>query len=156
MWKYNVETYWNLKKSEKGVRQMEDQLENLVIGIQGEKEEIVTAEKTALAMGSGKLAVYATPSMVALMEGAAVAALEDKLAAHMDTVGSRIEIMHLSATPLDMKVKAVASLIDIDGKKLTFEVEAFDEREKIGSGIHQRYIINPERFMERCTGKKEV
>ncbi|MDW7673172.1 MAG: thioesterase family protein [Bacillota bacterium] len=129
--------------------------DQLAVGIIGNKEELVTGEKTALAVGSGKLKVYATPCMVALMEGAAVAALEGKLEYQMDTVGTSLEILHMAATPVGMKVKAEAKLINIDGRKLTFEIEAFDDREKIGSGIHQRFMINGDKFLEKCLSKLE-
>jgi predicted thioesterase len=129
-------------------------VEELKIGISGHQEDLVTKDKTAVTMGSGSLEVYATPSMIALMEGAAVNALENRLPAGTDSVGTGLEVLHLAATPLGMKVRATATLININGRKLAFEVEAFDEVDKIGSGIHQRYLIDGEKFMERCQGKK--
>lgn len=125
----------------------------LTIGLVGEATTTVTQDKTALAVGSGKLAVYATPMMVALMEEAAVKALDGQLPAESDTVGIQLEILHLAATPIGMNVRGVAKLINIEDRKLTFEVEAFDQKEKIGSGIHQRYIINAQRFMAKCDEK---
>lgn len=129
-------------------------VEELKVGLIGETEEVVTKEKTAATVGSGKLEVYATPCMVALMEGAAVKALENKLPEDMDSVGTSLEVLHLAATPVGMKVKATANLINIDSKKLIFEVEAYDEVDKIGSGIHQRYLINSSHFLERCHTKR--
>ncbi len=121
----------------------------LEIGIIGEKEAVVNNSNTALAMGSGDLEVFSTPCMIALMESTA----NDSLKKHIDdtqgTVGTLINIKHLSATPLNMKIYIKSELIEIDGKKLTFTVKAFDEVGLIGEGIHERFIINNEKFMQK-------
>ncbi|MDR0928075.1 MAG: thioesterase family protein [Ignavibacteria bacterium] len=121
--------------------------ELLTTGLLGEKHEIVTPQNTAAALGSGGLPVYATPAMVALMEGACVAALDGALSAGFSTVGTALNIKHIAATPLGMSVRAIGKLVEVDGKRLIFEVEAFDDMRKIGEGTHERYVIENERFM---------
>lgn len=126
---------------------------NLSIGLTGEKRVIVNNANTAAAVGSGELEVFATPMMVALMEGACCNALNEKLPPGFQTVGMSLEIFHIAPTPINMEVIAKAKLVGIDKRKLTFEVDAYDKVEKVGSGIHQRYIIDGENFMENCNIK---
>ena len=121
-------------------------------GVTGEKIDMVTDENTALSCGSGGLAVYATPAMAALMEGACVAALE--LPEGFSTVGTDLDIKHLSATPLGLKVRALGELVSVDNRALCFKVEAFDEAGKIGEGTHKRFIIENEKFMRKALSKK--
>ena len=123
-------------------------------GLFSEKDDTVSSENTAAALGSGGLAVYATPAMIALMECAALSAVEPLLPAPWSTVGTELNVKHLSATPLGMKVKAKAELLIIDGRALSFKVEAFDEAGKIGEGTHSRFIIDSEKFMAKTEGKK--
>jgi predicted thioesterase len=126
----------------------------LKLGMKGEKTDTVTDHTTALAWGSGGLPVYATPAMVALMEGAAVAALDKVLPAGFSTVGTALEIKHLAATPIGMNVHASGELIQIEGRGLLFRVEAFDEVGKIGEGTHSRFIIENEKFLHKTQAKK--
>lgn len=98
--------------------------------------------------------VFATPSMVALMEEAALGAVDPYLPAGQLTVGSSLHIRHLAPTPLGMTVRTRAELLAIDGRMLTFRVEAFDEREKIGEGTHVRAVISLEKFSARVRAKK--
>ncbi|MBC9784231.1 thioesterase family protein [Heliobacterium chlorum] len=130
-------------------------MENVKVGLQGHKEELVTVQNTAVKYGSGGVQVYATPAMIGLMEGAAVAAVDPLLPDGMGTVGVSIQSSHIAATPVGMKVRAEADLIEVDGKKLTFKVAAYDEVEKIGEGIHHRYIIQVERFMAKNFAKSK-
>ena len=123
-------------------------------GLSAEKDDTVSEEKTAAAVGSGGLAVYATPAMIGLMELAAFSAVESLLPEGWSTVGTELNVKHLSATPLGMKVKAKAELLSIDGRALSFKVEAFDEAGKIGEGTHSRFIIDVEKFMAKTAGKK--
>ncbi len=126
----------------------------LSVGMAGEKSEVVTGDNTAIKYGSGSVAVYATPAMIGLMEGAAVKAVDPHLPEGMGTVGVEVKIKHTAATPVGMAVRAIAELVEIDGKRLVFTVKAFDEREEIGSGTHERYVIGLERFMEKAgTGR---
>ena len=134
----------------------EQHMGEMRIGLKGEKETVVTAELTAQHMGSGGLAVYATPAMIALMEGAAVAALESSLSEGQSSVGIALDVKHLAATPLGLTVRAEAEVTAVDGKRVTFAVRAWDERELIGEGTHTRYIIDVARFMERVEGKRNV
>jgi len=115
--------------------------------------KIVSEDDTAVKFGSGGVRVFATPMMVALMENAALNAVDPHLGEDSATVGLSLNVKHLAATPVGMKVTAVAELIGIEGKKLTFKVEAYDEQEKIGEGIHERYIIKLSKFLERAAQK---
>lgn len=126
---------------------------DLRLGIQGEKTEIVSESNTAIQYGSGNLPVYATPAMVGLMEGAAAASVEPELLKGMSTVGISLTIQHLAATPLGMNVRAVSELIDVNGKKLRFNVTAFDEKEKIGEGTHERFIVSADKFLQKAQAK---
>ena len=122
-------------------------------GISGEKTDTVSIEKTAAAFDSGGLDVYATPAMIALMECAAFSAIEPLFPAGWSTVGTELKVKHLSATPLGMKVRAKAELLGIDGRALSFKVEAFDETGIIGEGTHGRFIIETEKFLAKTESK---
>ena len=113
----------------------------LETGIRNRKEETVTPENSAKAVGSGLLEVYATPSMIALMEGCCHEGIAGELDEGCGTVGISLNIEHLAATPVGMKVYCESELAEIDGRVLTFKVEAYDECGLIGRGIHKRCII---------------
>jgi len=121
------------------------------MGLKGRAEKIVDQTNTAKTMGSGSLDVLATPALVAMMEEAAVRALN--LAEGQSTVGVSLNIKHTAATPLGMKVWADAELIEIDRRRLVFQIEAYDEKELIGSGTHERFIIDVEKFMTKTHSK---
>ncbi len=123
------------------------------VGIKGQAEALVEQEDTAKVVGSGDLLVYATPCMVALMEGAAWQSVAPFLAEGESTVGTRMDVKHLSATPVGMEVRAESVLTAVDGRKLTFEIHAFDEAGEIGSAVHERVIIRAERFLEKTYDK---
>lgn len=123
------------------------------IGLRGRAETMVTGENTAAAVGSGLVPVFATPYMIALMENAAANAVLPCLAPDEGTVGTRLDVSHSAATPIGMRVWAEAVLTAAEGKKLTFEVAAFDEAGEIGRGTHERFIIKPEKFLARCQAK---
>ena len=125
------------------------------VGMKGRAETVVTPENTAQAVGSGLVPVFATPYMIALMEGAAVAAVQDSLAPDEGTVGTRLDVTHDAATPVGMKVWAQAEVTAVEGRRITFAVSAFDGRERIGGGVHQRFIIQSERFLAKAQGKLE-
>ena len=126
---------------------------NLSVGLKAEKIEIVTKNNTAVHFGSGSVAVYATPALVALMETASVAAVDPFLPEPMATVGIDLNIKHLAATPVGMMVRAVAELTEVDGKRLIFKVTAFDNKEQIGGGTHERYIIDTKKFLQKTEAK---
>lgn len=127
---------------------------SLTLGLKGRGETTVTETNTAAAVGSGSLPVFATPMMVALMESAAVDALEGHLAEGETSVGTRMDISHDSATPLGMKVWAEAELTGLDGRALTFSVAAYDEAGPIGKGIHTRFLVDGGRFLTKANRKK--
>lgn len=129
---------------------MEYQLE---IGMKASAEQIVGERHTAASVGSGGVRVFATPMMIGIMENAALKAVQAQLPEGFSTVGIHLDVKHMAATPVGMKVRAEAELIEIDGKKLTFKVEAYDEKDKIGEGIHSRYIINADKFVKNTEGK---
>ena len=122
-------------------------------GMKGRAEAVVTQENTAQAVGSGLVPVFATPYMIALMENAAVNAVQAQLAPDEGTVGIRLDVTHDAATPIGMKVWAEAEVTAVEGRKLTFSVTASDEAEKIGGGTHQRFIIKPEKFLAKTQAK---
>lgn len=127
----------------------------LKAGMKGRAETVVVPENTAQAVGSGLVPVFATPHMIALMENAAVNAVQAQLAAGEGTVGTRLDVTHDAATPVGMKVWAQAEVTAVEGRRITFAVSAFDGRERIGGGVHQRFIIQSERFLAKAQGKLE-
>lgn len=122
---------------------------NLKEGMNASVERIVTEDDTAAKFGSGNIRVYATPMMIGLMENSALRAVDEHLLEGYATVGIHVDIKHIGATPVGMKVKAISKLVKIDGKKLYFDVEAYDEEKKIGEGKHTRYIIKVDDFLKR-------
>ena len=122
-------------------------------GLVGEASLIVEEIHTAKHLGSGGVEVLATPVMIALMEDAARSSVDSNLDQGQLSVGVDLNVSHLAATPVGMRVTARSELVAVDGRKLTFKVEAHDEREKIGEGTHVRAIINLERFMARLDAK---
>jgi predicted thioesterase len=126
----------------------------LEVGIKGEAIEVVNENNTAAKLGSGELAVYATPAMVALMEQAAYKSVAGELEEGQGTVGTSMKISHVAATPLGMKVTAKSELTEIDRRRLVFQVEAFDETGKIGEGIHERFIIKNQDFQAKADAKR--
>lgn len=125
----------------------------ITIGMKGFAESYVEREDTALEVGSGSLLVYATPCMVALMEGAACEAIAEALPEGHTTVGMELNIQHLSATPVGLEVRAEAEVTAVEGKIITFALRAFDEAGEIGSGTHKRCIVNCQKFLDKTYGK---
>lgn len=123
------------------------------INIKGTAETDVTADKLAVNVGSGSLAVYATPSMIALMEESACNCLADYLENDETTVGTELSIRHLSATPEGMKVTAEAVLTAVNGREFTFDVTACDESGLIGKGTHKRFLVYSEKFTAKTYEK---
>lgn len=127
-------------------------MSELKIGLTFETKRIVEEADTAAKFGSGGIYVFATPMMIGIMENAAMNCVAKELEDGESTVGIHVDVKHSAATPMGMEVRAVAELIEIDGKKLRFKVEAFDEKGKIGEGTHDRFIINVDKFMKRLEG----
>lgn len=123
------------------------------IGTSFTAETVVSADNTATAMGSGTLEVFSTPSMIALAEKAAYSAVQSSLDGGLTTVGTLMNMKHLSATPVGMKVRAEATLTEEDGRRLVFDVKAYDESGLIGEGTHERFIIKSESFLEKTYAK---
>lgn len=117
------------------------------------KETVVTKEKLALNVGSGSLEVYATPMVIALMENAAAELAQGYIDSDCTTVGTGISIAHTSATPLGAKVRATAELLNIDGRKFSFAVTAFDDAGEIARGTHERFSVKSESFQKKTDNK---
>ena len=125
----------------------------ITIGMKGQAFTDVERADTAKEVGSGDLLVYATPCMVALMEGAACEAIAEALKETETTVGTMLNIEHTSATPVGLEVRAEAAVISVEGKVITFEVTAYDEIGEIGRGIHKRVIVNSQKFLDKAYSK---
>lgn len=125
----------------------------ITVGMKGEAFTQVEREDTAQEVGSGDLLVYATPCMVALMEGAACEAIAQCLIETQTTVGTALNIEHISATPVGMEVRAEAEVTAVEGKVITFALRAFDEAGEIGKGTHKRVLINSQKFLEKTYSK---
>ena len=123
-------------------------------GIKGTEEVIVNESNTAKAMGSGTLCVFATPAMTALMEKTAWKSVAPFLEEGMGSVGTLLKVKHMAPTPLGMKVTCESELIEVDGRRLVFEVKAMDECGVIGEGEHERFIVANEKFQAKADGKK--
>ncbi|HEX7587435.1 MAG TPA: thioesterase family protein, partial [Anaerolineae bacterium] len=141
----NIKLHTILKK---GMRMGE-----LVPGLIGESTTVVTDASTAASYGSGLMAVFATPAMIALMENASVVAIQPHLSAGQTSVGIQVNITHLAATPIGMHVRARAQVTAVDGRRVSLDVQAWDDKEKIGEGTHIRAIVDEARFKERVAQK---
>lgn len=126
---------------------------HIEIGMQGTAQTNVERCDTALEVGSGDLLVFATPCLAALMEGAACEAISGGLEENETTVGTMLHLQHTSATPVGMDVTATATVTAVEGKKITFHIEASDESGPIGSAEHTRFLINPQRFLDKTYDK---
>ena len=126
---------------------------NLKPGISFTAKQKVSYEDTAAKHGSGLIEVFATPAMIALMENAALKTVAPYLSEDLNTVGYEVNVRHLKPTPVGMQVECTATLTEVDGKKLMFNVVASDEEGKIGEGTHTRYIINSKKFIDKLNQK---
>jgi predicted thioesterase len=133
-----------------------DNTVELKAGLQAEADELVSARNTARALGSGGLDVYATPAMIALMEKASLTAVAPALPQGSSTVGTLVNVKHQSASPLGARIRVQAVLREVDGKRLVFEVRAFDGDGQIGEGAHERFIVDNERFMSKANAKNKT
>jgi predicted thioesterase len=128
-------------------------LTKLKAGLEGHAELVVGEQHTAPRIGSGRVRVLATPVMINLMEAAALDAAENLIPSGHQSLGTHLDVRHIAATPVGMKVRATARLVSIEGRTLNFQVEARDERDVIGDGTHQRLVVNVERFDQRVQAK---
>ncbi len=125
-------------------------------GLTGEIDRIVTGADTAATYGSGLVPVLSTPHLIALMESASQTAVQPYLAEGQTSVGVHVDMRHLAATPVGMRVRVRAELLEVDGRRLRFHVEAWDEVEKVGEAHHERFIVDEARFMRRVSEKSGV
>ena len=126
----------------------------LSVGIKGNLERTVTEDLTAEALGSGLLPVFATPAAVALAEETAWRSVAGELEEGQGTVGTLMELAHIAATPLGMKVRCETELVEVDRRKLVFMVKIYDEKEKVADGRHERFIIDNAKFLSKAEGKR--
>ena len=122
-------------------------------GIQGKQEMTVTEKDTAEVLKSGTLKVLATPAMIALIEETAWKSVAPELEEGCATVGTSLNIKHLSATPVGMKVSCITRLIEVEGRRLMFAVEVSDEKGKVGTGTHERFIVQSDKFQQKADDK---
>ena len=132
---------------------MEKEHKKLETGITGISEETVTEETVASSMSSGGLPVYATPRMIGMMEYTAWSSVEPYMEEGRGTVGTHLDVSHVSASPLGAHIRIESELIEIDRRRLVFTVKAFDDEGLIGEGTHERFIIDNAKFMERTLSK---
>ncbi len=125
----------------------------LTLGLKGETTTIVTTENTAIAMGSGEAVVFATPAMLALMEKTAYLSVKNELEPGCSTVGTMVSISHVSASPVGAQIRCESELVEIDGKRLVFQVACYDNAGLIGKGSHERFIVQAEKFQKKADGK---
>jgi fluoroacetyl-CoA thioesterase len=123
-------------------------------GLTGRAELVVGEEHTAPRVGSGKVRVLATPVMINLFEAAALAAIEHLLPPGYQSLGTRLDVRHIAATPVGMKVSVSVRVLKIEGRTVLFSVQAHDERELIGDGQHERVVVNVEKFDQRVARKR--
>ncbi len=124
-----------------------------LVGMTNAVEEIVTEKNTALALGSGSLKVFATPAMIRLIEEASATLVEKNLPLESTSVGISLNVKHTAPTPIGMKVRAEVKIISVEGRKIIFEVAAFDERGEIGRGSHERFIVDRKKFQSKADAK---
>lgn len=127
---------------------------SISIGLKGERTFIVEEKHTAYHLGSGGVHVFSTPSMISLMEGAAVNAIDPLLPHGQMSVGIEISAKHLAATPIGKRVRAEAEVVGIDKRRVMFHIKAWDEHELIGEATHTRFIIDLDRYIQRLNEKK--
>jgi fluoroacetyl-CoA thioesterase len=129
------------------------ELERIKPGISASAELVVGEEHTAPRVGSGKIHVLATPVMINVIEAAALAAVEHLLPPGHQSLGTVLNVRHIAATPVGMRIEAVAEVVSVEGRTIAFRVEAHDEKELIGDGTHERVVVNVEKFDQRVQRK---
>ncbi|MCG8400261.1 MAG: thioesterase family protein [Firmicutes bacterium] len=127
--------------------------EKIQVGLRGTARVKVDESNTAMAYGSGSVSVFATPAMVGLMEKAALGSVDPLLPGGYTTVGIRVDARHTAATPVGGSVEARSELLEVDGRRLVFKVEAYDDSEQVGKGTHERFIVPVDKFLQRVAEK---
>lgn len=122
---------------------------NELIGLTHSEEIVVEHKDTAAVYGSGALEVFATPAMIAMMEMTSLKCVADKIGEENTTVGIAVNIKHLKASPVGHTIRCIAKVIEVDRKRLVFEVKCFDGEELIGEGTHERFVVNSAKFMSK-------
>lgn len=125
----------------------------ITVGMKSEQQDTVTMDKTAKVWVSGDLEVYATPAMLLFMEKVSKELVGVELAEDETTVGTLLDVKHLSASPVGSTIRCISELIEVDRKRLVFHVEAYDQAGLIGEGTHERFIVNMDKFMEKANAK---
>ena len=128
-------------------------MKDMIIGIKGEAEMKVSAKELAVNVGSGSLEVFATPVMVMLMEKSACKCVANYMENDETTVGTEMNVKHISASPVDSEIRAEAELIEVNGRELVFSVKAYDNSGLIGEGVHKRFLVFGGRFTEKAKAK---
>ena len=127
----------------------------LELGIKGRQEEIVTENLTASHIGSGTVRVFATPMMIALMEHTSQVSVKPYLEEGQETVGTKVDVSHVSSTPIGLKVWCESEVIEIDRRRIVFKVAAYDEKGLIGEGTHERFVIDVAKFQAKTEEKRK-
>lgn len=130
--------------------------DSLQVGLTAETRAVVTEQNTAVYWGSGALYVFSTPHMIGLMEGAAVAAVASYLPEGYESAGTLVNVRHLASTPIGNTVRAQATLMEVDGRRLVFQVVATSGDLTIGEGTHERFIVGVDRFMAKTATRRQV
>ena len=125
-----------------------------LLGLTNVVKSVVTAENSALALKSGSLKVFATPAMIRLIEQSAAELVDKNLPSELTSVGTALNVKHIAPTPIGMNVRAEVKIVSVDGRKIFFDVAAFDERGEIGRGTHERFIVDREKFQLKADSKR--
>ncbi len=126
---------------------------SLAPGLNVEEKLVVDKSTTADRMGNPGFNVFSTPALVQLFETTAIRLIASHLEQHQGSVGTRVDVAHLGATPVGMIVRCHAELVEVDGKRLTFKLNAYDEKDLIGTGTHERFIVDVSKFLSRVEAK---
>ena len=130
-----------------------DHMDEIKVGLTGEKSVAVIPANTAFAMGSGELRVFATPAMIALIEGCCAESIEDLLDEGITSVGTHVDVEHLAASPVGAGIVCKSVLKAFDGRRLDFDVEVYDNAGLIGRGTHTRYTVKADSFLRKAEAK---
>jgi len=131
-------------------------MEEIKIGLKHEVVRLVEDRFTAFHLGSETVKVLSTPSMIGFMERASLELIQPYLADGQTSVGTLVNVRHLAATPLGQEVRIISEVVEVEGRKVVFQVEAWDAQEKVGEGLHERFVIDAARFLKRVQAKIQL